>query len=226
MSIPNANPVQPVVATPMNTNLSQYLPSMNPMKFTFPNIIQMFSYFMPMFIVFFMILSSMVNQEIQKSFMWMGGASILTIIVFLLQNLSFNKQEYANTCKAFDLGYNNFNFPSPSAAFIMYTIFYIAAPMHSHNDWNIWLLATFIILFGFDAITKLKFNCVSTTGIVVGSLIGALFGVIWYMIIKSAGGVKLLYYNFVNSNNMYCSKPKEQTFKCSVYKNGQLISQQ
>lgn len=207
--------------TPSITN---YLSSMNPMQFTFPNVIQMFSYFMPMFIVFFMILSSIVNQEIQKSMVWLGGASILTLFVLLLQNLAFNKQEYVNTCKAFDLGYNNFNFPSPSAAFIMYTIFYIASPMQSQNDWNIWLLGVLIILFGFDAITKLKFSCVTSKGIAVGSLIGALFGIIWYSIIKSAGGVKLLYYNFVNSNNMYCSKPKEQTFKCSVYKNGQLIS--
>jgi hypothetical protein len=225
MNIPNANPINGPVET-SSSKLTNYLHTIKPMTFTFPNIIQMFSYFMPMFIVFFMILSSVVNQEIQKSLIWLGGASILTILVFLLQNLAFNKQEYVNTCKAFDLGYNNFNFPSPSSAFIMYTIFYIAAPMNAHKDWNIWLLVTLIILFGFDAITKLKFNCLSIKGITVGSLIGALFGIIWYMTIKTAGGVKLLYYNFVNSNNMYCSKPKEQTFKCSVYKNGQLISQQ
>lgn len=209
---------------PPTPSVSNYLSYINPMEFTFPNIIQMFSYFMPMFIVFFMILSSIVNQEIQKSMVWMGGASILTLFVLLLQNLAFNKNEYVNTCKAFDLGYNNFNFPSPSAAFIMYTIIYIACPMHDKQDWNVWLLVILLILFGFDAITKLKFSCVSIKGIAVGSLIGALFGIMWYAIIKSAGGVKLLYYNFVNSNNLYCSKPKEQTFKCSVYKNGQLVS--
>lgn len=224
MNVPSTV-TQPVTPT-TGSGVSNLLSSIQPMNFTFPNILQMFSYFMPMFIVFFMILSSIVNQEIQKSMVWIGGASILTLFVLLLQNLAFNKQEYTNTCKAFDLGYNNFNFPSPSAAFIMYTIFYLAAPMQAHNDWNIWLLVTMIILFGFDVITKTKFGCVTFKGITVGSLIGALFGILWYMAIKSAGGVKLLYYNFVNSNNMYCSKPKEQTFKCSVYKNGQLISQQ
>jgi hypothetical protein len=221
----NVPPVTQSNSYVSNPKLSNMLSSIQPMNFTFPNILQMVSYFMPMFIVFFMILSSIVNQEIQKSMMWLGGASILTLIILLLQNLAFNKQEYTNTCKAFDLGYNNFNFPSPSAAFIMYTIFYLAAPMQAHNDWNIWLLVTMIILFGFDVLTKIKFSCVTFKGVTVGSLIGALFGILWYMTIKSAGGVKLLYYNFINSNNMYCSKPKEQTFKCSVYKNGQLISQ-
>lgn len=213
----------------MNNNnslskINNYMASIQPMHFSFPNILQLFSYFMPMFITFFMILSSIVNQEIQKSLIWLSGASMLTIIILLLQNLAFNKEEHINTCKAFDLGYNNFNFPSPSAAFIMYTIFYISAPMQAHNNWNIWLLVTLCILFGFDAITKINFNCVSGKGILVGSLIGGLFGILWYYVIKTAGGVKLLYYNFVGSNNVYCSKPKEQTFKCSVYKNGQLIS--
>lgn len=221
-NIPVAVPIEDT-STP---TISGMLSSIQPMNFTFPNVLQMFSYFMPMFIVFFMILSSIVNQEIQKSMMWLGGASILTTVVLLLQNLAFNSQEYTNTCKAFDLGYNNFNFPSPSAAFIMYTIIYLAAPMQDHKDWNVWLLVILLTLFGFDAITKTKFGCVTFKGIIVGSLLGAVFGILWYMTIKSAGGVKLLYYNFVNSNNMYCSKPKEQTFKCSVYKNGQLISQQ
>jgi hypothetical protein len=221
----NVPPVTQPTPDTTTSKISTMISSIQPMNFTFPNIIQMFSYFMPMFIVFFMILSSVVNQEIQKSMMWLGGASILTLFVLLLQNLAFNKQEYTNTCKAFDLGYNNFNFPSPSAAFIMYTIFYLAAPMQAHKDWNVWLLVTMIILFGFDVITKIKFSCVTFKGVTVGSLIGAVFGILWYMAIKSAGGTKLLYYNFINSNNMYCSKPKEQTFKCSVYKNGQLISQ-
>ena len=54
--------------------------------------------------------------------------------------------------------------------------------------------------------------------------LGLFFGWIFYSIIHSAGGDKLLYFNTISSNNVYCSKPKKQQFKCYVYKNGEIIS--
>ena len=40
----------------------------------------------------------------------------------------------------------------------------------------------------------------------------------------STGNDNLLYFGKYTSNNVQCSKPSKQTFKCSVYKNGRLIS--
>ena len=33
----------------------------------------------------------------------------------------------------------------------------------------------------------------------------------------------LLFFNDLTSNNVVCKRPTNQTFKCSVYKNGQVI---
>ena len=61
-------------------------------------------------------------------------------------------------------------------------------------------------------------NSLSFTG-----AIGFIAGAIMYVVAQSLGLGKHLYYTAANSA-MYCSKPKEQNFKCYVYKNGNIIS--
>ena len=65
--------------------------------------------------------------------------------------------------------------------------------------------------------------CITPKGVFIGSVFGIAYGWICYMIIQSAGP-KLLYFNTSSSNDVYCSRPKKQTFKCYVYKNGEIIS--
>ena len=79
-------------------------------------------------------------------------------------------------------------------------------------------------MFVIDAVTKLTNNCTPPLGVVSGGLIGYVLGVIYYTLLKGTGNQKLLYLNELQSNNVVCSKPSEQQFKCAVYKNGELIS--
>ena len=74
-----------------------------------------------------------------------------------------------------------------------------------------------------DAVVKVTNKCTTVQGSLVGSLVGTLLGIVWYSILHSAGADSLLYFDEVESNNVVCSKPSTQTFKCSVYKNGQLV---
>jgi len=41
--------------------------------------------------------------------------------------------------------------------------------------------------------------------------------------INSPGLSNLLFFNDYSSNKEICTMPKKQTFKCAVYKNGELI---
>ena len=75
-----------------------------------------------------------------------------------------------------------------------------------------------------DAITKVQNKCSTYPGIIFCALTGFLLGAIWYTIFHSAGYDSLLYFDELQSNAVRCSRPEKQTFKCSVYKNGQLIS--
>ena len=82
----------------------------------------------------------------------------------------------------------------------------------------------FVALFMVDAYTKMNSDCSTKSGIAVGGISGLMIGVFMYFVLTWAGLGKFLYYNTGNTNNEYCSKPKEQNFKCYVYKNGNIIS--
>jgi hypothetical protein len=38
------------------------------------------------------------------------------------------------------------------------------------------------------------------------------------------GGEKFLFFNEVQSNKVVCSRPTKQQFKCTVYKNGEILT--
>jgi hypothetical protein len=75
-----------------------------------------------------------------------------------------------------------------------------------------------------DTVTKTTYMCTDYGGIALGSLVGVIGGSIWYSIFNIMELNDLLYFNELQSNNVICKRPSKQTFKCSVYKNGKLIS--
>jgi hypothetical protein len=48
------------------------------------------------------------------------------------------------------------------------------------------------------------------------------WALMWYYLIQTQNP-ELLYYDDLISNKIACSKPSQQKFKCSVYKNGELL---
>jgi uncharacterized membrane protein len=118
------------------------------------------------------------------------------------------------------------NYPnlSVSTFFILFTLTYLILPMQQNKDWNYYVIVGFLGMFAVDTLLKLKHFCTTTLGIFTGSVIGIIFSLCCYLVIRKAGGDKILYFNTVSSNNVYCSKPKKQQFKCFVYKNGEIIS--
>ena len=98
---------------------------------------------------------------------------------------------------------------------------YLGAPMQKNNDWNYFVLLGFLILYVVDIFSK---QSKTTLGIFIGSVMGAIYGLLCYFLAQTIGGDSLVYFNVISSNNVYCSRPKKQQFKCYVYKNGQIIS--
>jgi hypothetical protein len=59
----------------------------------------------------------------------------------------------------------------------------------------------------------------------LGSLVGFILGLVWFIIFYSTDHKDLLFFNAEPSNNVICSRPKKQTFKCLVYRNGEVIGE-
>ena len=74
-----------------------------------------------------------------------------------------------------------------------------------------------------DTFTKITNKCTTPLGAFLGGMFGVLFGIIYWALFRYTGNEKLLFFQLEGSNNVVCSRPSKQTFRCNVYKNGKLI---
>ena len=179
----------------------------------------------PIFIAVFMLMTSLFNGDV-KGLIWLACA-ILGVLctAYLGPKFTGNYVCPANSGKQpiMDI-FSKYPNLSVSTFFIMFTLTYLVLPMQQNNDWNYYIIVGFLGLFAVDTLIKLKEFCTTQLGIFTGTVVGCMFSLLCYFIIRKAGGDKFLYFNSVSSNNVYCSKPKKQQFKCFVYKNGEIIS--
>jgi hypothetical protein len=196
------------------------------MQFNFTNLFQFISVISPFLLGFFLIMMSAFNQDI-KAFVYLGGLLLATLVnVFLMNTLKQPKNEMEKPiCNLIDMpfGMSMYNAPALNSMYIAFTMAYLFLPMIANNEINYGLITVMSILFIIDAVNKVMNLCTNFSGIFTGLFVGLLMGSIWYTIFKSSGNSNLLYFDEVSSNKVYCAKPKKQTFKCSVYKNGELI---
>ena len=195
---------------------------------TLTNIFQFGAFISPFLLGFFLILSSIFNQDL-KGFVYLAGVLLSSVINILLKNvirspMASDAEPICSLVKMEIFSDQNFNSPNISSSFLAFTIAYLLLPMFYNNQMNYVVLIFLIALFVLDTMTKLANKCTDIMGVSVGALVGFIMGAIWFSMFLSGGQGKLLYFNQEVSNNVVCSKPSNQTFKCSVYKGGQLIS--
>jgi hypothetical protein len=195
-------------------------------KLEISNILEFFSLIAPFLLGFFLVMSSLFNQNL-KGLVYLAGVLIATIInIFLMNQLGNEKfPDAAMSCDFISLPLmGKFNSPAPSSLFIAFTIAYLLLPMKYNNQINYVILACLLGLLVLDAITKVNKRCTTSGGTFLGSLVGFILGTLWYTLFHTSGYDSLLYFDELRSNNVVCSRPSKQSFKCSVYKNGQLVS--
>ena len=195
-------------------------------QLTFSNILQLFSAISPLLLGFFLVMSSLFNHDI-KGLVYLGGVLLASVINIFLMNQIGSKRNPTESmsCNLIDIPYLTlYNSPAPSSLFIAFTIAYLILPMKYNNQMNYLVLVSLLCLFGLDAVTKIMNKCTTTGGSILGGLVGFILGASWFSVFHYSGYDSLLYFDELTSNKVTCSRPSKQTFKCSVYKNGQLIS--
>ena len=193
---------------------------------TVSNLLQFFSFISPTLLVFFMFMSSLFNQNL-KGLVYLAGLLIASLFNIFFMNLigSGRDENEAFSCSIFDIPHvSQYNSPYPSSLIIAFTVAYLVLPMKYNNQMNYAVLGFLLCLLGIDILTKVQNKCTTYAGAVLGGLVGFLLGTVWYILFHGAGFDALMYFDELRSDSVVCSKPTKQTFKCSVYKNGQLIS--
>jgi hypothetical protein len=186
--------------------------------FTFLSIIS------PYLLVLLLLLNSIINSNI-KGLIYLFGVIFLFFIVLLFQSsINVHSGEHTEVahCKIFSSKMPYYSIPSFNSALFIFTFVYILIPMVVNNAMNLPFLCILLILFAIDSGIRSQNKCTTLIGILFGSVIGIVLAIMWYLIIKN-NAPSLLYYDDLISNKVACSRPTKQQFKCSVYKNGQLL---
>ena len=191
------------------------------------NMIQLASALAPILLGFFLVMLSILNQNV-KGFVYLAGVLLATVCNLFIMNTiksPYDAENASVSCNIVELPYlMEYNSPNPSSVFIAFTFAYLFLPMKYNNMMNYPVIAVLLSIFAMDAVTKVSNSCTTIAGSVLGGLVGFLFGSAWYTVFHSTGADDLLYFDEMESNAVICKKPSKQTFKCSVYKNGKLVS--
>jgi len=107
---------------------------------------------------------------------------------------------------------------------IAFTFFYICMPMFLNNDINYLVFGGLLTYLIADIAIRYSKKCLhSPIHIIFNIIAGGSLGVLVPYIFYALGGSKFMFFNEISSNKEVCSMPKKQTFKCAVYKNGELV---
>ena len=122
--------------------------------------------------------------------------------------------------------YSKYGNPTFSSFVFAFTITYLSYPMFSNGSINFWIFLSLIIYFFADMFMKIYKNCIKNTGVLfLNVLLGAASASGIVVAMYAGGSGKYLFFNEVSSNKEVCYQPSKQTFKCQMYKNGELIGQ-
>jgi hypothetical protein len=184
------------------------------MQLNFSNMLQFFSTISPILLAFFLVMISLFNTDI-KGLVYLGGILIASLInLFPACNLM-----------DFPLNLNEYISPAFNTMFISFTLMYLYLPMQYISSINYPVLIFICGLLVLDAVTKISRGCTNFSGIALGFLVGSILGIVYFISLWKTGHDDLLFFNAEPSNNVICARPKKQTFKCFVYKNGEVIGE-
>jgi len=121
--------------------------------------------------------------------------------------------------------YSHYGNPSFSSFVFAFTIMYISIPMFSNGAPNYAIFTTLIAYFFLDCYIKITQKCAEASDMVLNVLVGMALSALIVSLMYSGGSAKYLFFTEVSSNKDMCYQPSKQTFKCNVYKNGELIGE-
>ena len=122
--------------------------------------------------------------------------------------------------------YSKYGNPTFSAFVFAFTIMYLSFPMFTNGSVNYWIFTSLVTYFFLDIFIKIHKQCiVKMSDLFLNILLGAASAVLIITLMYTGGSGKYLFFNEVSSDKEMCYQPSKQTFKCSMFKDGQLVSE-
>jgi hypothetical protein len=189
------------------------------------NIVVFLSFFSPIILAVIITSMSFMFQNF-KGLIYLGfliGCCVVRSYVYMMAGASpiVNDRTICTSIQ-----YSKYGNPTFSAFVFAFTIMYLSFPMFSNNSVNFWIFISLIVYFFLDLFIKIYKKCVVQMGdLFLNILLGLSSAALIVTLMYAGGSGKYLFFNEVSSNKEVCYKPSNQTFKCSLYKDGTLVSE-
>jgi len=116
---------------------------------------------------------------------------------------------------------------SYSSFILTFTVIYLFLPMFLLNIHNYIFFSFFVFYWSVDIVVKYITGCIySKRGLIIDIIFGGILAsliIMWMM--SNGSAASYLFFNELSSNTNVCYKPSNETFKCYVYSNGNLVSE-
>jgi len=188
------------------------------------NIVSFFGTFSPI-IMIVLILSYSLFYQNSKGFVYLGfllASAIVRSIVLQAVGSEKNKEP----CGI--VRYTDYGNPTFTTFVFAFTLMYLMIPMFTTGVVN-WILLVFLLFYIiFDIGVKMMQGCLVISkqlSSVIGDFAGgALLSGAIVLAMYAGRSQNFLFFADQTANGAVCSRPSKQSFKCAVYKNGELVT--
>ena len=192
------------------------------------------SFYSPIIIAFSMLFVSFFLQSFKGIIFicFLLATTIVRYIFYMLRSKTNKSEEEEennnyhndenNICNS--VQYTKFGNSTLSTFVFGFTITYLLLPMFFNNSINFLIIQILFIYSTLDLYIKQTNNCLpKATEVGLNFLCGLLCGAAIIGCLYAGGSSYIMFFNEIQSNKEVCNMPSKQTFKCQVYKNGELI---
>ena len=189
------------------------------------NIIIFLSFFSPIILATIITSLSLIFQNF-KGLIYLGflvGCCVVRSYVYIMSgsNPIINDKTICTSIQ-----YSKYGNPTFSAFVFAFSIMYLSFPMFSNGSINFWIFISLILYFFLDIFIKIYKRCIiNTSELFLNVLLGAASAALIVTLMYAGGSGKYLFFNEISSDKEICYQPSKQSFKCSMYKDGTLISE-
>jgi hypothetical protein len=195
-----------------------------PLKLFQPmNIIVFLTFFSPIILATVITSLSFVFQNF-KGIIYLGYLIGCCVVRNYVYAMSGSQSTVNDGTICTSIQYSKYGNATFSSFVFAFTIMYLSLPMFLNNSVNFWIFSSLLSYGAIDIFIKVYKNCiVKTSDLILNVLLGATISAFIVSMMYIGGSGQYLFFNEVSSDKEICYQPKEQTFKCKVFKDGTLI---
>lgn len=199
-------------------------PKNKPLLFFQPfNILVTMTFFSPLIVVIIITSLSFIFQNF-KGIIYLGFLIAFCLVRegMYFVNGGIPMKDDGSICSS--IQYSKYGNSSFSSFVFAFTITYLSVPMFLNGNANLWIFTTLVFYMFIDIFIKLYKKCIVYTGDLFLNICAGIFcGYLIISLMNLGGSSKFLFFNEEASNKETCTQPSTQTFKCKVYKDGELV---